>query len=128
MEEHLIAVYGTLLSGEPNEYFMRNATLIQEDKVENFEMYSLGGFPGIMKGDGEISVEVYKVSAEDLIPVDRLEGHPTFYERIFAKTLSGLQVEIYEYKNIDRLSRCPKISSGNWREYRSKRSSAYYSN
>jgi gamma-glutamylcyclotransferase (GGCT)/AIG2-like uncharacterized protein YtfP len=38
-------------------------------------MYSLGGFPGVVRGTGEITVEGYLVDRNILRRMDRLEGY-----------------------------------------------------
>lgn len=46
-----------------------------------FELVSLGAFPALVHG-GQTAVagEVYEVEAVTLAALDRLEGHPRFYE------------------------------------------------
>lgn len=79
---HLIFVYGTLKQGHGNH------RLIHDQKFkgigvseENFQMYSLGGFPGVVAGSKEIVGELYEVDDLAFERCDRLEGHPHFYKR-----------------------------------------------
>ena len=44
-------------------------------------MLDLGHFPAVVGGDMKIQGELYQVDSETLASLDRLEGHPSFYER-----------------------------------------------
>ena len=57
-----IAVYGTLKMGFGNHRLIQNCRYLGEDTLKNFDMYSLGGFPGVIHGKGEIKVEVYELN------------------------------------------------------------------
>lgn len=81
--KHIIFVYGTLKQGwgnhrciEGQEYLGHGQTL-----YPNYQMYSLGGFPGVVAGNKQITGELYAVDDEAFARCDRLEGHPTFYKR-----------------------------------------------
>ena len=80
---HNIFVYGTLKRGWGNHYliqdqeYVSNATTVDH----SFQMYSLGGFPGVVSGDKQITGELYKVNDLAFKYCDQLEGHPNFYER-----------------------------------------------
>jgi gamma-glutamylcyclotransferase (GGCT)/AIG2-like uncharacterized protein YtfP len=53
-------------------------------------MYSGGGFPVVYPTDNQesvITVEVFEV--EDVMPLDRLEGHPRWYRRVQVPTVHG---------------------------------------
>lgn len=76
-------VYGTLKSGYHNEDWLSNSEKIGTDITLNdhYEMVDLDGCPGVIPGDYHIAGEVWKVSPEDFIGLDTLEGYPTFYTR-----------------------------------------------
>ena len=80
---HLVAVYGTLKKGFGNHRLLAQSRFVGEALTEpNFTLLHLGGFPGIVRsGDTAVSCEVYEVDDITLARLDRLEGHPTFYER-----------------------------------------------
>ena len=44
-------------------------------------MLDLGAFPAVVGGNTKIVGELYEVDKATLASLDRLEGHPSFYER-----------------------------------------------
>ena len=108
-----IFVYGTLKKGYGNHRVMQNAegVFVQEDTLQGYDIYDLGGIPGVIEGEGEVTGEVFSVSDEGLPYLDRLEGHPTFYKRSEATTLGGIPVEVYIIQR--DMSRCTKLN-GSW--------------
>lgn len=128
-KNNLVAVYGSLLSGLGNHGWMQSkGPEHYELKGEvtlptGFELFSLGGFPGIQKGEHPLVVEVYAVS-DDLLrgPLDSLEGYTegqpaTFYDRTVVDTPFG-KTFIYEYVR-GRGDR-EIIEDGNWRKHITK--------
>lgn len=79
-----IFVYGTLKRGYGNNRLLDGAKFISEAHTPaEYTMVSLGGFPGVIRG-GETSIVGELWEVEDpiqLARIDRLEGHPNFYER-----------------------------------------------
>ena len=74
-----VFVYGTLLSGQGNNHFLRNATKICDATTEQkYRMYTNGGYPMIVRDHdgkgGVIQGEVWEVDSETLKSLDRLEG------------------------------------------------------
>ena len=125
---HLVAVYGSLLSGLGNHGVMtekgpEHYELLGTTKTEpKFTLFPLGGFPGIHEnGETAITVEVYKVS-DDLLKnsLDRLEGYledtpeQSFYIRKLIPTQFG---ETYIYIYNRDINRYPIIEDGDWRNY-----------
>lgn len=81
---HLIFVYGTLKQGWNNHVCIEGQKYlgVAETNMANYQMYSLGGFPGVVKdGDKHIIGELYEVDDAHFARCDRLEGHPSFYRR-----------------------------------------------
>jgi gamma-glutamylcyclotransferase (GGCT)/AIG2-like uncharacterized protein YtfP len=79
-----VFVYGTLQQEFGNHIWMENAGGVFLSKAVTVDNYPLivNGLPYLMdeKGEGKrVHGEVYEVS--DIIPLDHLEGHPSFYER-----------------------------------------------
>lgn len=125
-----VVVYGSLLSGLGNHGVMVNACgkLIDTGvSVENFDMYSLGGFPSVSLKHNEhespLVVEVYDVEDKNLHIIDRLEGYnldsdDNFYNRSPIKVKLDTTGEVVEglIYHIDEQKRTP-VPSGNWREY-----------
>ena len=80
-----IITYGTLMTGERNHYFCRNAVSIRPCVVTG-TLYDTGyGFPAYMPdGSTQINAELMEIPMEDWGAVDRLEGYPRLYDRSFA--------------------------------------------
>lgn len=89
----LVAVYGSLRKGLGNHRVISqdpSHTLLSTERIGGWDMFSYGAYPYISQGGGEITVEVYQVADETLVPLDRLEGYPHFYNRVQVETSQGL--------------------------------------
>lgn len=107
----LIAVYGSLREHEYNHTLLKQQTKLSTERVKGFLMYDLGPFPAVVKGDGEITVELYSVTL------------PTF-ERIHSMEVgAGYQIEYIETSKgrammyIFESILPPLVESGDWSEY-----------
>jgi gamma-glutamylaminecyclotransferase len=107
MSKHLIFVYGTLKRGWGNNAIIHDQECLGEAiTVEHsFQMYTLGGFPGVVGGDKQIMGELWEVDDTAFDRCDRLEGHPRFYKRyqieVLTKKLTGMSKDtawIYIYQ------------------------------
>lgn len=109
----LVAVYGSLRKGLGNHRVISQDStheLLSTERIGGWEMYSYGGFPYISQGEGEITIEVYKVDDKTLVPLDRLEGYPSFYNRMQVETSQGLAWIYY----INQGSNNRPVLSGDW--------------
>ena len=109
-----VFVYGTLLSGESNNYLLSKSILLGEEILPGLEMHDLGMFPACVVSSDENSVigEVWEVTDEVFKRLDHLEGYPIFYDRIQVKTTFG-QTWVYIR---EKARTAPVICTGNWRE------------
>ena len=120
-----VAVYGTLRKGNGNNVLLSNSKMVGTVfTAPNYQMFSLGGFPGIRSGNKRVLVEVYEVDDATLSRLDRLEGYrgegeSNFYERELTETALGTTY-IYTLDD-DRYEKCPTIESGNWNEHKEVR-------
>ena len=118
-----IMVYGSLKRGFGNHRLLETSKFMGNATTEpSFVMISLGGFPGIVRGgETPISGEIFEVSDEVLARLDRLEGHPTWYERqdITVTLTDGSTTEVEGYVlPASYLTRGPHITTGIWtKEY-----------
>lgn len=132
--EVLVFVYGTLKKGFSNhERFLKGKEKISDAVLHGYNMYSLGRFPGIVVGKGNVYGEVYEVNQETLRRLDALEGYMSgannmaynMYVRKEDKAFllnghtneySGLfaGVFVYIYNHPDRLGSGTFIYSGVW--------------
>lgn len=84
-ENQLVAVYGTLKRGLSNHGLLADAEFIGSG--ETLEKYRLciSSLPFLLDGVSEdgynVDVEVYRVTPREMIQLDLLEGHPSFYKR-----------------------------------------------
>jgi gamma-glutamylcyclotransferase (GGCT)/AIG2-like uncharacterized protein YtfP len=75
-------VYGTLKEGFPNHPFLKGARRLDDAIMDETILLHLGGYPGMISGDGAVYGELYEIT-EDMLPaLDRLEGHPMLFKRI----------------------------------------------
>lgn len=93
-----VFVYGSLKAGFGNNYLLETSRFVGKDTFKGGTMHSLGAFPAVVPGEGVIHGEIYRVSSKTLARLDRLEGHPNFYERRFIKLESGKNAVMYFFK------------------------------
>ena len=116
-----LIVYGTLMSGERNHRFCRNAVSIIPCTVTG-TLYDTGyGFPAFVpEGENMVAAELIEIPFEDWEAVDRLEGYPRLYDRLMfpAKLADGTDTTgwVYVMHNLPEMAQI--IESGNWKEYR----------
>lgn len=117
-ELYKVAVYGTLRKGNGNNVLLSNSKFLGEGfTLPKFEMFSLGGFPGITGGSTSIKVEVYEVDSDTLSRLDRLEGYrgigeSNFYDREVISTPYG-NAMTYTLRD-GGYNDYPRIESGDW--------------
>ena len=110
-----VFVYGTLRSGEPNHYLLDAHDLVRRGRTEPaFELVSLGAFPAMIDG-GQTAVvgEVYEVDPPTLAALDRLEGHPRFYQRRPIRLDDGDEALAY-LLSPEQVQGRSRIPSGDW--------------
>ena len=115
-----LIVYGTLMSGERNHRFCRNAVSITPCTVTG-TLYDTGcGFPAfIPEGNTVVNAELIEIPIADWVAVDRLEGYPRLYDRqLFPCTLSDGATDtgwIYIMNTLPPMATV--IKSGDWKEH-----------
>lgn len=121
----LVAVYGSLRHGLGNHRLLQGAVRQEDGKVakDTFKMYSLGGFPGLVKDKGpEITVEIYELDTEQRIQsLDRLEGYPNFYDREVVTLLDGRKCWIYFLISGRDNRSYAEVTNGDWKSYYTRR-------
>jgi gamma-glutamylcyclotransferase (GGCT)/AIG2-like uncharacterized protein YtfP len=85
LEINRIAVYGTLKKGFSNYYnYLLNSKHIGKGITESKYPLVVHGLPYMIDEEGvghNVQVDVFKVSNSKLKELDKLEGHPNWYER-----------------------------------------------
>ena len=61
-----IFVYGSLRHKQGNSHWMTNAQLLGDFSIDNYQLYSLGHYPGAVPGNGTVHGEVYRI--DNLMP------------------------------------------------------------
>ncbi|MEC4803759.1 MAG: gamma-glutamylcyclotransferase family protein [Jaaginema sp. PMC 1079.18] len=111
----IVFVYGTLLSGESNCHYLKNAAFVAEDILENALLYNCGPYPMLLPGAGRVHGQVYHVPLCDLPALDALEGHPHHYYRQIIALHSGTSAWVY-FGREQYVTSCQLIVSGRWRD------------
>lgn len=61
-----IFVYGSLRRKQGNSHWMTNAQWLGAHSVNDYQLYSLGHYPGAVPGEGTVHGEVYRIDASTL--------------------------------------------------------------
>lgn len=86
-----VFVYGSLKRGFGNHGVIRGQEFVGEGETSDnkWDMFSMGGYPGVIYGEMKISGEIYEVDEEGMKGLDRLEGNGSFYTREVIETTHG---------------------------------------
>ena len=71
----LVFVYGTLLSGLPLSHILDDSEFLGDAVVRGVQLYDIGYYPGLKKGDGIVFGELYYVNNDTLQNLDMVEGY-----------------------------------------------------
>lgn len=102
---NFVAVYGTLRSGYGNNHLLSHAKRLDKGHTVDKLRMTCQGIPYVLSGASEegyhVVVEVYNVADDDMHDLDRLEGHPNWYQRRKTKVRldCGIEVEAWLYFN-----------------------------
>lgn len=108
-----VFVYGTLKRGHGNHRLLADSTFVGEDVLAGATLRDYGAFPAVeLTLGGVVHGEVYQVSHETLRQLDRLEGVPSLYQRVRARTSTGA-VWVYVMES-ERLTARRIIPTGRW--------------
>jgi len=109
-------VYGTLMRGESNHRLLTGARFLGERTTEaRYTLVDLGYFPALVDGGTTaIRGESYEVDDQTLAAVDRLEGHPRYYERRAVTLAAGEHAEAYFMPVRENRQ---SIDCGDWRAH-----------
>ena len=105
MQLKLLAVYGTLRGKE---------NILKTERLEGFEMFSLGGFPMIIPNDNEsVVIDIMNITDDELRRYDRYESVPNLYTREIVKTSLG-NTYIYVPTIQTQQREKEKVEGGDW--------------
>jgi gamma-glutamylcyclotransferase (GGCT)/AIG2-like uncharacterized protein YtfP len=91
----ILFVYGTLKKGFDNHHYLNGADYLGTGTVQGYQLLDLGEYPGCFPGDRILPVEIYRISAEMLSEIDRLEEVPDLYHRKRVTAEGGEEGWIY---------------------------------
>ncbi len=91
----LVFVYGTLKRGFVNHHWLAGCGFEGEGTVAGLVLHDLGPFPMAIPGSGAVRGEVFRLAAEALGRLDRLEGYPRLYDRMPMPLLDGRWAWVY---------------------------------
>ena len=113
-----IIAYGTLMTGERNHCFCRNAVSIHPVTIRG-TLYDTGwGFPAFVPGEtGKVKAELIEIPFADWPAMDRLEGYPRLYDRqlIPATLEDGSTVDAWVYVMNNIPEQAKVIACGDWK-------------
>ena len=96
-------VYGTLMTGMPNESLVSESGHLGAATVSGFTLYDLGAYPSIRHtgangGESLVHGEIRLVDVDTLVAINRLEGEGALYraERVTAR-IAGREVPAIAY-------------------------------
>ena len=94
-----VMVYGTLKRGHGNHRLLEGCPHVGDTTLTGYDMYSLGGFPGIKDGEGLIEVETYEINPLVLKLLDGLEGYRSGHPQhsMYIRRDLGDETYIYIY-------------------------------
>jgi len=92
-------------------------TFIEKSSVEGYEMYDVGWYPAIIKGDSKVTGELYEVPLADVPDIDMLEGEGSLYAKRCETVidLEGNRTLAFVYVYLRDVSGLRRIPS--WNEY-----------
>ena len=98
---HYVFVYGTLMKNERNHHLLNDNDFVCNASLDNYYMFNLGRYPGIINGSGKILGEVYKVDNSTLSSLDYLEDEGTLYKKVLVdvklENNETIKAYVYEY-------------------------------
>jgi gamma-glutamylcyclotransferase (GGCT)/AIG2-like uncharacterized protein YtfP len=79
-------------------------------ELEGYDLYDLGPYPGLTKGDGKVTVELHEVEDGAFSYIKRMEAGAGYSEG--KEIVDGIEASIFFYEG--NLEGNPKIDSGEW--------------
>jgi len=117
-----VFVYGSLMGGFWNNKLLEEQEYLGIAKTRaEFNLYSLGSFPGVVDGTTVVIGEVYNVDERCLASLDNLEGYDrdyperSFYTRRLITLADRQKAWIYVFNRAGKDKEL--IASGDWRKW-----------
>ncbi|MCS5697887.1 gamma-glutamylcyclotransferase [Cyanobium sp. FGCU-52] len=108
-----VFVYGSLRRGQSNHDQLRGARAEGEGTLAGADLHDLGPFPMAVPGSGRVQGEVFAVTREQLLALDRFEGVPRLYRRHRRRLVDGRRVWVY-LGQAHQVRHSPLLPEGRW--------------
>lgn len=108
-----VFVYGSLRRGQSNHGQLLAARDEGEGTLEGADLHDLGPFPMAVPGGGRVQGEVFAVTRELLLALDRFEGVPRLYRRHRRRLTDGRRVWVY-LGQAHQVRHSPLLPDGRW--------------
>jgi gamma-glutamylcyclotransferase (GGCT)/AIG2-like uncharacterized protein YtfP len=108
-----VFVYGSLRQGQSNHGRLLGARHEGEGILEGADLHDLGPYPMAVSGSGRVQGEVFAVSRELLLALDRFEGVPRLYRRQRRRLVDGRRVWAY-LGQAHQVRHSPLLPEGRW--------------
>jgi amino acid adenylation domain-containing protein len=109
-----VFVYGTLMSNESRHYLIESNEFLEEDAIENSSLFDLGEYPMLVSpGNDTVFGECYRIPLKTLQLLDKIEGHPYYYQRSWCYLKSKRRAIVYQASQKITLD-APLIPDGRW--------------
>jgi gamma-glutamylcyclotransferase (GGCT)/AIG2-like uncharacterized protein YtfP len=109
--------YGSLKSGMYNfdRFGKGTQKYVKTVKLDGYELYNLGAYPGLTKGKGKVTFELHEVDDKAFEHIKQMELGAGYREETV--NVDGIPATLYIYENkYGRLTDKDKVESGNWVE------------
>ncbi|MCB9555810.1 MAG: gamma-glutamylcyclotransferase [Deltaproteobacteria bacterium] len=115
--EQLLFAYGSLRRGQPYHHLLGNSPFVRlTHSVAQYTLSDLGEYPALScGGDTAITGELYRVTEQTLLSLDRYEGREYHRQQI------DLQDGTTAVGYVCELPQAPRIASGDWVDHLNKR-------
>jgi len=105
MNKNIILAYGSLKKGYGLNKVLKNSEYLGKARTtDNYTLIDGANFPFLIERNGKGAIgELYEVDAPTMLWLDKIEGHPNFYERkkILTTTENGDKIEVWAYIHPD---------------------------
>jgi gamma-glutamylcyclotransferase (GGCT)/AIG2-like uncharacterized protein YtfP len=110
-------VYGTLLSGEPDNARLDGAEPLGPCRTEPaFHLVDLGAYAALEPGGStSIQGELYRVDLRTILAIDVFREVPVLFKRVRIRLADGSEAEAYGMAS-DQLRGRRRLSHGDWRK------------
>lgn len=113
MPKHIIT-YGSLRKGQYNFNYFPSLKHVKTTTIKGYDLYSLGAYPGVKKGDGTLVVDLLEVHDDrDFSNIRGMEVGANYTP--IELEIDGIKGEFYLYNGYVDPSR--KVESGDWAKH-----------